>query len=207
MKQWILISVLLHVSLGGVLSVLTRNVPRWAGEVQVYQVDLITMQPEVKAAEPEIETVSPESAPDALSKVHMESPNEEPRTEPVKRTERRAEPEAQKSDAASGPRLQVEGEPFPYNYYLETLRKRIEENWNPPFQEVDQQKKLSALVRFRIRRHSALFLTQAKCRPCRLSLKEDLSRCMLNLKAYGNETKISPTFPVTLSAFERPGTE
>ena len=156
MKQWILISVLLHVSLGGVLSVLTRNVPRWAGEVQVYQVDLITMQPEVKAAEPEIETVSPESAPDALSKVHMESPNEEPRTEPVKRTERRAEPEAQKSDAASGPRLQVEGEPFPYNYYLETLRKRIEENWNPPFQEVDQQKKLSALVRFRISRNGSI---------------------------------------------------
>ena len=156
MKQWILISALLHVSLGGLLSVMTRNAPRWAGEVQVYQVDLVTMQPEVKAAEPDIETVSPESGPDVLSKVRIESPKEASRTEPAKRPETRTQPAAREPEAASGPRLQVEGEPFPYNYYLETLRKRIEENWNPPFQDVDQQKKISAVVKFQISRNGSI---------------------------------------------------
>jgi TonB family protein len=156
MKKWILISAILHICLAGLLSMLTRNTSRWAGEVQVYQVDLITMQPEVQAAELNIETVSTESVPDVLSKVHIEPPPEESRTEPAEHQATRAEPAADEPKTSSGPRLQVEGEPFPYNYYLETLRKRIQENWDPPFQELDRQNKLSAVVKFRISRDGSI---------------------------------------------------
>ena len=67
MKRWILISALLHICFAGSLSKLAQKSYRWPGESQVYQVDLITLQPEVSAAELDIEAVSSESVLDALS--------------------------------------------------------------------------------------------------------------------------------------------
>jgi TonB family protein len=191
MKKWILISALLHVCLAGLLSVLTRGTSRWAGEMQVYQVDLITMQPEVQAAELDIETVSTESVPDVLSKVHIEPVQEKSQTEPAEHQKTRTDPAAQEPEGGAGPRLQIEGEPFPYNYYLETLRKRIQENWNPPFQKMDQQNKLNAVVKFRISRDGSIEHVSLEKRTGRFMFDQAAQRAVFDI---GKMPPLPPEF-------------
>jgi len=122
----------------------------------VYRVDLVTAAEVAERATPpepappeEVEEEAPpepEEEPEALPE--PDAPDPEPEPEP----ERDPEPEREEAEARPeraeqrGPSLPVtlEGEPFPFPWYLEQLVRKIERNWRP------SSNTLSATIHFRI---------------------------------------------------------
>jgi TonB family protein len=121
MKKWVIISVLLHLCLLILVYRVTQRTHQWTKYGEVYQVELISLPANTGL----------EEKPTPKAETH--------RTTGEDRIQEK------------GPRLSVQGEPFPFNYYLDMLRKRIQENWQPPFQESGGAP-MSAIVAFRIQK-------------------------------------------------------
>ncbi len=148
MMRWIVMSLIFHLCL---LAVAWRQTPKSHFEKQtlVYQVALVSLPRKVAAPEPEkTDTEIPEpEKPKALSLKVPEKTTKPPvQSKPVPIT---SGPDTLRM---AEPQIKVVGEPFPFSYYLETLRKRIQENWNPPVQSGQGANRKSAMVAFSIRR-------------------------------------------------------
>ncbi len=57
------------------------------------------------------------------------------------------------SRPAPGSTVRIGTENFPFSYYLGLIRFRVEENWFPPYQQLEQGEKMNAIVAFRIMRN------------------------------------------------------
>lgn len=156
MKKWLLISVVLHLCLLVLVYWGTRRSHQWTKFGDVYQVDLVSLP---EKAHPEEKAVEAKTPPE----VQAEVPKPEVIESPVKiREEKKPEikPESPKNEGKEaaepqGPKVSVSGEAFPSNYYLDMLRKRIQENWKPPFQESGGAP-MSAIVAFRIQKNGMI---------------------------------------------------
>lgn len=150
MIRWVILSMLLHVLLAFVG---WRHSGRPVFDKRkVIQVALIRLsQPPKESAVKTVSTPEPvireEPKPVAVKKVSKPK-----KSLPVAREKPQPEPKDPVKAKESGPQVQVEGVTFPFNYYLELLHKRIQENWNPPFQREPEGKSITAVVVFRIER-------------------------------------------------------
>ncbi|HDQ44425.1 MAG TPA: TonB family protein [bacterium] len=149
MRRWILLSALLHVAaavLGFRQMPGTRLVHR-----TVYQVELVTLPARAEAA-PETPKTAAEIPETEKPKPISLKPPQKTVTRPVKTAPALPKAEPDTLGRSEGePRIRVVGEPFPYFYYLEALRRRIQENWHPPIVRTETGK-TSAVVRFTVRR-------------------------------------------------------
>lgn len=105
--------------------------------------------------EPEIEKI-PER-PKPPEKPVIKKKPEPKKSEPVKTSQPAAEKNADKSDSAQSKitgtnRMNIDIENFPFAYYLNLLRRRIQNNWQPP----RRSERLTAMVGFEILRNGQI---------------------------------------------------
>jgi len=157
MRSAVIVSLSLHIILIGLVIGWSSVFPRWPRKIDVYRVELVRMPAPKK--EVTMKESAPKPAPPAPKPVKKEVPvKNQPKpksvsTKPVARKETPA-PEAQESEQSS--QLKVDTKDFPYSYYLNLLRYRVQENWNPPYQETRKNQKISAIVGFKILRNGKI---------------------------------------------------
>lgn len=116
----------------------------------VYRVNLVSaaeVAPRRERPEPRPEeTVEEETPPEPEEVEELPEPEEaEPeRAEPEPEPETATEPERAEPEAGPERPLTLEGEPFPFPWYIERLVGKIERNWRPT------SNTLSATIHFRI---------------------------------------------------------
>lgn len=52
--------------------------------------------------------------------------------------------------------LKIDAVQFPFAYYLKLLQNRIQENWEPPFQPIDQKKSINTILNFKVLRNGEI---------------------------------------------------
>ena len=146
MKRALAASVLLHAAIAGVIWILALGRPDRSRLPPVYQVSLVSAaevapertRPEPQPVEP-VEEKEPEPedvVPEPDEEAERSKPSEE-------RPTPKAGPERDDARGAESP-VTLEGEPFPYPWYLDQLVRKIERNWRPT------SNTLSATIHFRI---------------------------------------------------------
>jgi TonB family protein len=149
MMRWIVLSLIFHL---GLLAVAWRQIPRSRFEkpTLVYQVALVSLPKSAAVPEPE-KTDTEIPAPEKPKALSLKVPEKTPKPPvPAKSAPKSSGPDTVRT--AAEPQIRVDGEPFSFSYYLETLRKRIQENWHPPIQSGEGSNRRSAVVAFTIRR-------------------------------------------------------
>jgi TonB family protein len=155
MRLSLLISILIHVTLLWVLLTLFRIVPEMRLPEKIYQVKIL--QPIMRTRQPE-----PEVKAEAPSKPEPEKPAvvkpKEKEKVPERKTEPEKAPEPQEKpmdlsvgkEAEDGTSISVEGQRFPFSYYLAAIERKVSQNW---FSGVSSGAEgLTCLVYFRLRR-------------------------------------------------------
>lgn len=150
-----MISILIHVTLIWVLLTLFQIVPEMRIPEKIYQVKILQPiirtrqpEPEVKAEEPS----KPEPEKPAIAKPKEKEKTKEPKTEPEKVSEPEEKPMDLSVDkeADDGTSIAVEGQRFPFSYYLAAIERKVSQNW---FSGVSSGTEgLTCLVFFRLRR-------------------------------------------------------
>ena len=155
MRLSLLISILLHVVLLWALLTLFQIVPEMRLPEKIYQVKIL--QPIMRSRQPE-----PEQETEAETPVIEEK--EEPAEVKPKEKEKKPEPEREtkpeqkeepldvsmEKDAEDGTSISVEGERFPFSYYLSAIERKVSQNW---FSGVSSESSgHSCIVYFRLRR-------------------------------------------------------
>ncbi len=187
MKKWILISAVLHGCFTTAFVAVNRSsagLPRYARIVPVELVMIETEPPPeavVKTAEAPAVEVKPADQKENRPAPELAVSRDIVKTEP-------AEAEAAPTP---GPRLTVEGEPFPYQYYLEMLRKRIQENWHPPF-NAGPEGQPNAVVVFRILRNGTIEKVMLEKATGKFMLDQAARRAV---DAVGKMPPLPPEFP------------
>ncbi len=161
MRIPVLISIALHISVIVFLifwSTTSRLFPR---KMDVYQVELVSMPPPVKKVTMKKESPKPEIKPPAPQPkpVKEKSAAVKTTTKKVKKETPKATPVKEESAAParqSGKQVKVDTKDFPFSYYLNLLRYRVQENWKPPYQSSGQAEKISAIVGFRVLRNGKI---------------------------------------------------
>ena len=153
MRLSLLISILIHVTLLWALLTLFRIVPEMRLPEKIYQVKILQPiirsprpEPEVKAEEP----ARPEPEKPAVAKPKEKTP--EQKTEAEKPAETREKPMdlSVGKDVEDGTSIAVEGQQFPFSYYLSAVERKVSQNW---FSGVSSGVEgLTCLVFFRLRR-------------------------------------------------------
>lgn len=151
MRLSLLISILIHVTLLWVLLTLFQVVPEMRLPEKIYQVKIL--QPIIRTRQPEPEVKAEE--PPEPEKPAVVKPKEETK-EPEAKQEEPAEPEEKPMDLSvdkdvdDGTSIAVEGQRFPFSYYLAAVERKVSQNW---FSGVSSGVEgLTCLVFFRLRR-------------------------------------------------------
>ncbi len=155
MRLSLLISILIHVTLVWALLTLFRIVPEMRLPEKIYQVKIL--QPIIRSVQPEPEVKAEEPAKPEPEKPAVAKPKpkeKEPETKPE--PEKPAEPKEQPMDLSvgkdveDGTSIAVEGQRFPFSYYLAAVERKVSQNW---FSGVSSGAEgLACLVFFRLRR-------------------------------------------------------
>lgn len=134
MRFSLLISILIHVTLVWVLLTLFRIVPEMRLPEKVYHVKIL--QPLIRSRQPE-----PEVKTEAPSKPKPKKPAVVKPKEKEKAPEEKVEPEKapeqeEKSmdlsvgkEVEDGTSISVEGQRFPFSYYLAAIERKVSQNW------------------------------------------------------------------------------
>jgi TonB family protein len=132
MRLSLLISILIHVVLLWALLTLFRIVPEMRIPDKVYQVKIL--QPIMRSRPIEQEAEAP-SRPEPEKPAEVK-PKKKEKT-PEKETEKKPEPEPEEKpmevsvdkETQDGTSIAVEGQRFPFSYYLAAIERKVSENW------------------------------------------------------------------------------
>ena len=155
MRLSLLISILIHVTLLWVLLTLFDIVPEMRLPEKVYQVKILQPIIRSRPPEPEVEAEEPsrpEPKKPAIVKPKEEKKPAEPKPEPEKAVQPEDEPMDLTVDKETedGTSIEVEGQRFPFSYYLAAIERKVSQNW---FSGVSAGGEgLTCLVFFRLRR-------------------------------------------------------
>jgi len=155
MRLSLLISILIHVTLLWVLLTLFRIVPEMRLPEKIYQVKILQPIMRTRQPEPEVKTEAPskpEPEKPAVVKPKEKEKAPEKKTEPEKAPEPREKPMdlSVGKEAEDGTSISVEGQKFPFSYYLAAIERKVSQNW---FSGVSSGAEgLTCLVYFRLRR-------------------------------------------------------
>jgi TonB family protein len=133
MRLSLLISILLHVVLIWVLLTLFRIVPEMRLPEKIYQVKIL--QPIVRSRPPEPEQESQPETPVVEEEKPAEVKPKEKEKKPEQKQESKPQPKEQPMDVAidkeaeDGTSIAVEGQRFPFNYYLSAIERKVSQNW------------------------------------------------------------------------------
>ena len=158
MRLSLLISILIHVTLVWALLTLFNIVPEMRLPEKVYQVKIL--QPLIRSVQPEPEVKAEEPAAPEPEKPAVAKPKPKPKEKekpPQKaEPEKPAEPKEQPMDLSVGKDIEdgtsiaVDGQQFPFSYYLAAVERKVSQNW---FSGVSSGTEgLTCLVFFRLRR-------------------------------------------------------
>ena len=150
MKHSIFLSLILHIVVIAGLQ-FWRMTPRSTVKTPtIYQIELISaplvMEQKANLAETKPEMPAPIVIPKPKKEVVKSQSTEkkEPAKEQLKTSKA--------TENVGTSQIKIDAKDFPFVYYLNLIRYRIQENWQPPFQAVEQKEKLSAIIGFRILR-------------------------------------------------------
>jgi TonB family protein len=158
MRNSVIISVIIHLAVIGMAAFWSSGFRQWHRKIDVYQVELVSIPPlpqkvtmeETKSKPVPVEKKIPEM-PDKKPEVRTVKPAKK-RSEPVKNEETRK----QRSQAGGDKEVKVDIQDFPFSYYLNLLRYRVQENWYPPYQETGEERKINVVVGFRVERNGRI---------------------------------------------------
>jgi len=148
MKSTFLFSFFLHIFIIMAMFFMPTKKYRKIEPGSVYQVALVSM--------PMVSRQSVVNAPDPQAPAKKEAV---PINKPEKTVHKPSPPaksetprqKAQEAIAGTG-NINIDTNDFPFAYYLHILRHRIQENWEPPFQQSTASEKINAVVGFRVLR-------------------------------------------------------
>jgi len=148
MKNTILLSFLMHVFIIAGIVLLPTTTYRKPKMISVYQVALVSMPAIGKPSSANAahsstlapKQVVPMNKPEKI--INKITPTIKPETQ---------QGSQQEPTSGSGT-INIDTKDFPFAYYLHILRYRIQENWDPPFQQSTADKKMNAIVGFRVLR-------------------------------------------------------
>lgn len=159
MKKELVISTMIHLVIVATMAIWSTAFRHWQRKIDVYQVELVSMPPlppkvtmeetppkpaPVEKKPPEPDVKKPEQTPVVKPKTKPEKPVEKPR-------------EKKESSPIGGDKqVKVDIQDFPFAYYLNLLRYRISQNWNPPYQQTWEEGKISVVVGFTVERSGRL---------------------------------------------------
>jgi protein TonB len=155
MRFSLLISILIHVVLLWALLTLFRVVPEMRLPDKVYQVKIL--QPIMRSRSVEQEAAVQEAPPPEPEKPAEVKPKEKKKT-PEKEAEQKSPPEPEEKpmdvsvdeETLDGTSIAVEGQRFPFSYYLAAVERKVSENW---FSGVSSEAEgRTCIVFFRLRR-------------------------------------------------------
>jgi TonB family protein len=166
MKSSLITSFVLHAIFFGTLVLGASFHNPWQKRLPVYQVELVEM-PFIKPIEqpkPDKQTIKkspesvaiqpPKSKEEAIAINKKEPAKEKPESqkevEPVETKGMEEEKDAS-SPVASG-EVKIEGKNFPFAYYLNLIRYRVRENWEPPYQVSLKKEKINTIIGFKVLR-------------------------------------------------------
>jgi TonB family protein len=155
MRFSLLISILIHVVLLWVLLTLFRIVPEMRLPEKIYQVKIL--QPIMRSRQPEPEQKSEAETPvvEEKEKPAEVKPKEkkkkpEPKRETKPQTKEKPLDVSMEKEAEDGTSIAVEGERFPFSYYLSAIERKVSKNW---FSGVSSESSgYSCVVYFRLRK-------------------------------------------------------
>ena len=153
MRLSLLISILIHVVLLWALLTLFRIVPEMRIPEKVYQVKIL--QPIMRSRQVERES-EPPSRPEPQKPV--EAKPKEKEKKPEKEAEKKPEPEPEEKpmdvsvdeETLDGTSIAVEGQRFPFSYYLAAIERKVSGNWFSGVSSGDEGR--TCIVFFRLRR-------------------------------------------------------
>jgi len=155
MRFSLLISILIHVTLLWVLLTLFRIVPEMRLPEKIYQVKILQPIIQSRQPEPEVKTEAP-GRPEPKKPVVVKPKEKEKVPEEKAEPEKAPEPEEKPMDLSvgkeseDGTSISVEGQRFPFSYYLAAIERKVSQNW---FSGVSSgAENLTCLVFFRLRR-------------------------------------------------------
>lgn len=155
MRKSLIASTIIHLVIIGTAVVWSLGFSRWPRKIDVYKVQLVSMPPpppkkvtmeESKPKPVPVEKKVPTTPVKKPEKVTTKKP--EAKKEQVKKQEEKKEISSPGGDK----QVKVDTKDFPFAYYLNLLRYRVQENWNPPYQETGEEKKISSIVGFQVNR-------------------------------------------------------
>jgi TonB family protein len=153
MRLSLLISILIHVTLIWVLLTLFRIVPEMRLPEKIYQVKILQpiirtprTEPEVKTEEPK----KPEPEKPAVAKPKEKAKEKKPEPEKAPEPEEKPMDLSVGKETEDGTSIAVEGQRFPFSYYLAAIERKVSQNW---FSGVSSGAEgLTCLVFFRLQR-------------------------------------------------------
>lgn len=160
MRKSIIASTIIHLIVIGAAVIWSLGFSRWPRKIDVYQVQLVSMPPP-PPKKVTMEESKPKPVP--VEKKVPETPVKKPEKVSTKKREVKKEPakkkEEEKEEIASpggDKQVKVDTKDFPFAYYLNLLRYRVQENWNPPYQETGEENKINAVVGFQVNRNGKI---------------------------------------------------
>jgi len=120
----------------------------------IYRVELVSM-PLVETVSIKTETVDQVPLPE---KAAINLPKKEVKFDKKKTLEKEPATEEKKiaENTAQGGPMKIDARDFPFAFYINLLRHRIQENWKPPFQHTQQSSSLLATVSFTVMRNGKI---------------------------------------------------
>ncbi len=157
MRKAVFISLFFHILLVTAVASWSKVFPRWPRKIDVYRVELVRMPAPKK--EVSMKEAPPKPAPPAPKPVEKKpevKTKPQPKTVSTKPAQKTEIPEPAAEESSESSQVKVDTKDFPYSYYLNLLRYRVQENWNPPYQETGRRQKISAIVRFKVLRNGQI---------------------------------------------------
>ncbi len=152
MKIPLTLSVVLHGAAIAIVFLITLSHP-WQFRPATYQVELVSLPPGENKAPAKAAAVQPAPKPEPKPVASKKPVPVKKKTEKKVETPAPAEPQKTETEASGGSQLKIDAENFPFAYYLNLIRYRIQENWQPPYQRTAEDEKNSTVVGFRIERN------------------------------------------------------
>jgi protein TonB len=144
----------------------------WQKRLPVYQVELIEAPLKQKPIEAKPVEQPPKSPPKPKP---IEIPEKKEQAVSINKTknlkkkeEKKQEEElkklepvdnlnlSQETETANNSEVKIESENFPFVYYLNLLKFRVRENWEPPYQASTKKEKISTIIGFRIKKNGRI---------------------------------------------------
>lgn len=156
MKVPVLLSVTVHLLFITALIALPSRPRRLPGASTVYEVELVSLPRPVEEAPRRTEPSKPVRPEPTISVTPKKSSKRTDEASPpvdMKEGVKESAKDTAEPVGAGGSNVKVDTEDFPFAYYLNLIRYRIQENWRPPVQSTDWGRRMTAVVGFRVLRN------------------------------------------------------